>query len=114
MAARFSNVGHSYSLANQMRAHHSTNHNPPRAQHSRSSADWATPFGQSDLFTTEAKLYVLNPAWRMTLHDFWLSQMKDWHREAIVATSDWLRLFHDANLLSGTAENHAVCLGLKL
>ncbi len=26
------------SLANQMRAHHSTNHNPPRAQHSRSSA----------------------------------------------------------------------------
>ncbi len=25
MAARFSNVGHSYSLANQMRAHHSTN-----------------------------------------------------------------------------------------
>ncbi len=41
MAARFSNVGHSYSLlslANQMQAHHSTNHNPPRAQHSRSSA----------------------------------------------------------------------------
>ncbi len=72
------------------------------------------PFGQSDLFTTEVKLYVLNPAWRTTLHDFRLSQMKDWHREAIVATSDWLRLFHDANLLSGTAENHAVCLGLKL
>ncbi len=44
--------------------------------------------------------------------DFWLSQARDWHREAIVAISDWPRLFHDANLLSGTDENRAVCLGL--
>ncbi len=40
------------------------------------------------------------------------SQMKDWYRVAIAAISDWPRLFHDANLLSGTAENRAVCLGL--
>ncbi len=38
--------------------------------------------------------------------------MKDWHREAIAVISDWPRLFHDANLSSGTAENRAVCLGL--
>ncbi len=40
------------------------------------------------------------------------SQMKDWHREAIVTISDWPRLFHDANLSSGTADNRAGCLGL--
>ncbi len=85
-----------------------------RQEHSTQGAQLCTPFGQSDLFTMEVKLYVLNPAWRTTLHDFRLSQMKHWHREAIVATFDWLRLFHDANLSSGTAENHAVCLGLKL
>ncbi len=50
---------------------------------------------------------------RNTLHDFRLSQTKDWHREAIAAISDWPRLFHDANLSSGTAENRAVCLGLN-
>ncbi len=48
-----------------------------------------------------------------TLHEFRLSQMKNWHREAIAAISDWPRLFYEANLLSGTAENRAVCLGLK-
>ncbi len=39
--------------------------------------------------------------------------MKDWHREAIAVISDSPRLFHDANLSSGTADNHAVCLELK-
>ncbi len=37
--------------------------------------------------------------------------MKDWHRETTVANQ--LMLFHDANLSSGTAENRAVCFGLK-
>ncbi len=37
---------------------------------------------------------------------------KDWHCEAITEISDWPRLFHDANLSSGTAENRAVCLEL--
>ncbi len=45
-----------------------------------------------------------------TLHGFWLSQMNDWHRETIVTNQKSL---HDASLLSGTAENHAVLLGLK-
>ncbi len=49
-----------------------------------------------------------------TLHDFQLSQTKDWHRKAIVAISDLPQLFHDVSLSSGTtAENCAVCLGLK-
>ncbi len=40
-----------------------------------------------------------------TLHDFWLSQMKDWHRETIVANQKLLRLLHDDSLSSGTAKN---------
>ncbi len=47
-----------------------------------------------------------------TLHDFRLPQMKVWHCEAIVMISGGPRLFHDANLLSGKAENRAVCVGL--
>ncbi len=47
------------------------------------------------------------------LHDFRLSQMKDWHREAIAVISDWPRLFHDANRSSGTAKYRAVCLRVK-
>ncbi len=42
-----------------------------------------------------------------------MSQTKHWRREAIAAISDWPRLFHNANLSSGTAKNCAVCLGLK-
>ncbi len=49
---------------------------------------------------------------RETLHDFRLSQTKDWHRETIAPISDSPRLFHDASLSSGTDENRAVCLGL--
>ncbi len=48
-----------------------------------------------------------------TLHDCRLSQKKDWHRETIVANQKSPRLFHNACLSSGTAENRAVCLGLK-
>ncbi len=42
------------------------------------------------------------------LHDFRLSQMKDWHRETILAKQKSPQLFHDANLLPGTAENRPV------
>ncbi len=52
---------------------------------------------------------------RDTLHDFWLSQTKDWHHETIVANQKLPRLLHDASLLSFdlTAENRSVCFGLK-
>ncbi len=36
-----------------------------------------------------------------------------WHREAIAVISDWPRMFHDVSLSSGTADNHAVCIGLN-
>ncbi len=39
--------------------------------------------------------------------------MKDWHHETIVENQKSPRLFHEASLSSGTAENRAVYLGLK-
>ncbi len=53
-----------------------------------------------------------SPKARDTLHDFWLSETKDWYHETTVAISDSPRLFHDDNLSPGTAKNRAVCLGL--
>ncbi len=46
-------------------------------------------------------------------NDFQLSQMKDWYRETNVVNQKSPRLFHDASLSNGTAENRAVCPGLK-
>ncbi len=48
-----------------------------------------------------------------TLHGFRLSQVKDWHRETIVANQKSPWLLHDASFLSGTAKNRAVCFRLK-
>ncbi len=43
-----------------------------------------------------------------TLHNFWLSQMKYWHRETVVVNQKLQRLLHNASLSSGTDKNRAV------